>query len=174
MDIVTRKVYSSRHVQVDETQFPFQHISGSKALQQFTSSQSTSIPISLTFSLFPGSPCTLAYTPHHSSMPTFPTTSPIPPSPAITSRTSHQILTSFINIHHLTTTSKYGIFKPKAYVATKHLIPTHIPYDYVPSTYLQASKHPTRDKQRRKNSMPYLALALGHQFHFTLLKIGRL
>lgn len=163
MDIVTRKVYNSRHVQFDETQFPFQHISGSKALQQFTSSLSTFIPISLTFSLFLGSPCTHAHTPYHSSMPTFPTTSHIPPSPAITSPlTSHQIPTSSVNIHHFTTRSKSGIFKPKAYVTTKHPIPTHIPYDYIPSTYLQASKHPTGDKQCMKNSMPYLALALGH------------
>lgn len=37
--------------------------------------------------------------------------------------------------------SKSGIFKPKAFIATKHLIPQHLSKDYVPSTFLQASKH---------------------------------
>ncbi|TQD88149.1 hypothetical protein C1H46_026210 [Malus baccata] len=39
------------------------------------------------------------------------------------------------------TRSKSGIFKPKALAATKHPIPSHLVVDYVPSTYLQASKH---------------------------------
>ncbi|KAB2615045.1 hypothetical protein D8674_021633 [Pyrus ussuriensis x Pyrus communis] len=37
------------------------------------------------------------------------------------------------------TCSKAGIYKPKVYVATKHLLPLDI--DDVPTTYLQASKH---------------------------------
>ena len=39
------------------------------------------------------------------------------------------------------TRSKSGIFKPKAYTATKHPLPSHLDSDYVPSTYLQASKY---------------------------------
>ncbi|KAM1152961.1 hypothetical protein ACFX19_036116 [Malus domestica] len=40
------------------------------------------------------------------------------------------------------TRSKAGIFKPKVYAATKHPLPSGI--DFVPNTYLQASKHAHR------------------------------
>lgn len=36
------------------------------------------------------------------------------------------------------TRSKNGIFKPKAYAATKHLLPSYV--SFVPTTYNQASK----------------------------------
>ncbi|KAM1664382.1 hypothetical protein ACFXTN_039912 [Malus domestica] len=39
------------------------------------------------------------------------------------------------------TRSKSGIFKPKAYSATKHHLPSHISPDFLPTTYIQASKH---------------------------------
>ncbi|KAM1807477.1 hypothetical protein ACFX11_030478 [Malus domestica] len=39
------------------------------------------------------------------------------------------------------TRSKFGICKPKALTATKHPLPPHLAVDYVPKTYLQASKH---------------------------------
>ena len=40
------------------------------------------------------------------------------------------------------TRSKSGIFKPKALLATKHHLPSHLSVDFVPSTYHQASKYP--------------------------------
>ncbi|KAM1015210.1 hypothetical protein ACFX1T_044917 [Malus domestica] len=40
------------------------------------------------------------------------------------------------------TRSKSGIFKPKALTATKHPLPSHLSIDYLPATYLQASKYP--------------------------------
>lgn len=40
------------------------------------------------------------------------------------------------------TRSKSGIVKPKALNATKHPLPSHLAPDYIPTTYLQASKHP--------------------------------
>ena len=40
------------------------------------------------------------------------------------------------------TRSKSGIVKSKAYTATKHPLPPHLSQDYLPSTYLQASKYP--------------------------------
>ncbi|KAM1608415.1 hypothetical protein EV1_020385 [Malus domestica] len=43
------------------------------------------------------------------------------------------------NTHPMLTRSKAGIFKPKAFSATKHPLPSSL--DFVPSTYLQASKH---------------------------------
>lgn len=45
------------------------------------------------------------------------------------------------NSHPIRTRSKFGISKPKAFTATKHPIPQHLIKDYVPTTYLQASKH---------------------------------
>lgn len=46
---------------------------------------------------------------------------------------------SVANTHLMVTRSKAGIFKHKAYSATKHPLPDSI--DYVPTTYLQAGKY---------------------------------
>ena len=43
------------------------------------------------------------------------------------------------NTHPMITRSKAGIYKSRAYSATKHPLPVYP--DFVPSTYLQASKH---------------------------------
>ena len=39
------------------------------------------------------------------------------------------------------TRSKSGIYRPRALTATKHPLPSHLSPDYIPTTYLQASKH---------------------------------
>ncbi|KAM2264006.1 hypothetical protein ACFXTI_040222 [Malus domestica] len=63
------------------------------------------------------------------------TESPHPPSPQATP----VISLPPTNTHPMITRSKAGIFKPKVYAATKHPIPSDL--DFVPNTYLQASKH---------------------------------
>ncbi|TQD69848.1 hypothetical protein C1H46_044618 [Malus baccata] len=40
------------------------------------------------------------------------------------------------------TRSKSGIFKPKAFTATKHPLPSNLNTEFVPTTYIQASKYP--------------------------------
>ena len=49
------------------------------------------------------------------------------------------VSSTIVKIHLMITLSKVGIFKPKAFSATKHPLPSSI--EFVPSTYLQASKH---------------------------------
>lgn len=53
------------------------------------------------------------------------------------------------------TRSKSRIFKPKALDATKHLIPSHLSIDYVPTTYLQAFRqsHWSQAMQEELNAL---------------------
>lgn len=61
-----------------------------------------------------------------------------PNSPSIIS--SNPSSSSLVhNINPMVTRSKNGIFKLKAYTATKHPLPYSV--DFVPTTYIQASKH---------------------------------
>ncbi|KAM1161918.1 hypothetical protein ACFX13_001069 [Malus domestica] len=114
LDIATARVYISRHVQFDENSFPF--------TTKTSSFSSSTLPISPTFDLhFPISTLTFAPTCSppinpitHASSPTAPVSqvpiqSPSPPPPL----PSH-------NTHPMVTRSKNGIFKPRAYNATKH------------------------------------------------------
>ncbi|KAB2629424.1 hypothetical protein D8674_034219 [Pyrus ussuriensis x Pyrus communis] len=68
-----------------------------------------------------------------------PPTGAPPPGSSVVSPSAPGPLPVSDNAHPMVTRSKAGIYKPKAYAATKHPLP--VPLDFVPSTYLQASKH---------------------------------
>ena len=158
LDPLTSRLYISRHVLFNESNFPFHKpheltVSNS----QLQHSQHPQYPI---FTL----PFPLPCTPHLYSTPS-PSLLPAPSSPPISSSSIPTVLDSPIqptytpplsnspisptllipppplpstNAHSMITRSKAGIFKPKALAATKHLIDT---LNFVPTTFLQASKH---------------------------------
>ncbi|KAM1024520.1 hypothetical protein ACFX2C_037789 [Malus domestica] len=135
----TNRLYISRHVLFDESTFPF-HTLHSSPSQPVSSSPlySPSIPSSLTFHSVSTPPTPSA--PSTTPIPTFAASSNLlQPSAASPNPCSQPTVP--INTHQMQTRSKSGIFKPKALAATKHPIPSHLVVDYVPSTYLQASKH---------------------------------
>lgn len=79
--------------------------------------------------------------------------------------------TSHINIHLMQTRSKSGIFKHTALTATKHPIHPHFVVDYVPTTYLQASKHSHWHTTMQKKFNALLKLVLGLLYLHPLLTI---
>lgn len=156
LDPSTNRLYISRYVTFDESIFPY---------QTFPTTTSASLPIpspspspSHSFSLtIPVShPLPLATAPllssptssnSHSSSHTLSISPPHPspqsplPTPSINTNASAQHL----NLHHMVTRSKAGIFKPKVFTATKHPLPVSTDslttFPATPSTYLQASKN---------------------------------
>ncbi|KAM1411727.1 hypothetical protein ACFXTH_024342 [Malus domestica] len=138
LDPQTGRIYISRHVQFDESTYPFHTISPpAAAIQDSTSSSSMdlhfSIPVSRLSSTSPSSGSIIeASLPHPSSDPPGAVS-----HPASSSSSSSQVPPS--NFHPMVTRSKAGIYKPKVFAATKHPLPLDI--DVVPTTYLQASKH---------------------------------
>ncbi|KAM1941804.1 hypothetical protein ACFX13_029341 [Malus domestica] len=142
LDIQTQRIYISRHVLFNEGHFPFhdaQHIQPSSMPQ---GSDSPSPPFTLPFPISSHAPASSTASPVPSSspvssMPSSSQPSPPPSSLHLPSRSSSQphIPT---NSHPMLTRSKVGIFKPKALSATKHPIAME---NFVPTTYLQASKH---------------------------------
>lgn len=155
LDPLTNRVYISIHVYFDEDSFPFHSTTLLKLSPSIPTSNSSSF--SLTFPhLYPTSkhhfstqpfPASLPQSSSHSTTPESAINPPIDPSPASVSQPEpiptplppSQLVTS---THPMQTRSKSGIFKPKAYTATKHPLPSHLHTEYVPSTYLQASKYP--------------------------------
>ncbi|KAM2925447.1 hypothetical protein FF1_042962 [Malus domestica] len=161
-DPIDNRVYISRHVLFHEDAYPFQslplHYSRSA-----TASPDSSSSMDLYFSKFtqpahPGAATSSSSSPrslsspgasHPASMPASPAVSPTanpdvsPPaslsaSPDVSPPVPRPLPIS-VNVHPMITRSKAGIYKPKAYAATKHPLP--VPLDFVPSTYLQASKY---------------------------------
>ncbi|KAM2169392.1 hypothetical protein ACFX1Q_038704 [Malus domestica] len=129
LDPATHRVYISRHVLFNESSFPFHHFSPiTPSASSLPPGPTSPIPSTLTFT-FPIS---------SSSSPT--TTLPRSPStsPSIFSHNNSPPIHS----SPMQTRSKSGIFKPKALTTTKHLLPSHLSVDYIPKTYLQASKYP--------------------------------
>ncbi|KAM1069966.1 hypothetical protein ACFX15_001756 [Malus domestica] len=153
LDPVTNRLYISRHVQFDEATYPFK----SSPTIPVMSSASVSAPMDLQFSVpqRPGaSPGSLGPDLHSTSecLPSSPHNvhpqGSIPPTAASrtdslsTASVSSPAPTTSLpppNTHPMITRSKAGIFKPKVYAATKHPLPSDL--DYIPTTYLQASKH---------------------------------
>ncbi|KAM1301045.1 hypothetical protein ACFX2H_012130 [Malus domestica] len=128
LDSVTGRLYISQHVLFDESTFPYYDLSASSTSSPLTpTSPSSAFPSSLTFtSLTPTSPSS-----HFSGTSSSPHPTAPPPPPH-----------SSINNHPMQTRSKSGIYKPKAFTATNHPLLSHLSLDYIPTTYLQASKHP--------------------------------
>ncbi|KAM2075508.1 hypothetical protein ACFX1T_038387 [Malus domestica] len=144
LDIQTQCPYISRHVLFNEGHFPFhdaQNLLPSSMSQGLNSSSSTFI---LPFPISSHGPAPSAASPVSPSSPVSSLSSsfqPSPPPPSLhlssssSSPTPSNIPT---NSHLMITRSKAGIFKPKALSATKHPIAMD---NFVPTTYLQASKH---------------------------------
>ncbi|KAM1666352.1 hypothetical protein ACFX14_045629 [Malus domestica] len=132
LDPTTQRIYISRHVQFNENRFPF--LSSSSVVVS-PGSPSPHSPFDLHFSI-PQRPSpvqsTVPSTEHVSSSPS----SSNSVSPSAAPPVSHSTAP---NTHPMLTRSKAGIFKPKAYSATKHPLPVDV--DFVPSIYLQASKY---------------------------------
>ncbi|KAM1171421.1 hypothetical protein ACFX2G_022146 [Malus domestica] len=152
LDLQSQRLYISRHVMFNEEHFPFHdaHHLSSSSLPQSTAS--TSSPhFTLPFPFF-------QHTPASSSLSSSPlvhpelslplSSSPVPSSSSSSSSNASLPLPSHpsssvqpsipSNSHPMLTRSKAGIFKPKALSATKHPIDIDT---FVPTTYLQASKH---------------------------------
>ncbi|KAM1206793.1 hypothetical protein ACFX2G_007517 [Malus domestica] len=145
LDPLTSRLYISRLVLFNESTFPF-HTPYEFLVPPSLMSHSQPLPPS-TFTLPFTLPCTSS--PSSSSFPTVPVSpvspifsyqvspsptmqdSPIPPPPPPLPPPS-------TNTHSMITRSKAGIFKPKALASTKHPINS---LNFVPTTFLQASKH---------------------------------
>ncbi|KAM2607610.1 hypothetical protein TB2_036145 [Malus domestica] len=142
LDVATKKLYISRHVIFHEHVFPFQHSSTSPSPTVPTPSPlfSPSIPSTLTFTTRSSSPTSSVPSPSisHPLPDSTSISPPLPPNPLPPPPLSQPL--SAPNAHPMQTRSKSGISKPKAYTATKHPIPPHLTQDFIPSTYLQASK----------------------------------
>ncbi|KAM1633571.1 hypothetical protein ACFXTN_010610 [Malus domestica] len=139
LNVVTRRIYISHHVLFDELHFPFHHIPNSPSLSPPLSTCPNPIPTSLTFTN--PIPTSLSHSLSSSSSNHNPAPSPSPPSsPSLPPQVPHPSSPP-INNHPMQTRSKSGIHKPKAYTATKHPLPSSLSLDYIPHTYLQASKH---------------------------------
>lgn len=140
LDLTTHRIYISRHVLFYELRFPY-HSLYSSLSQHITSTVSPSTtPSSLTFHHFPSNPAPISnlntsipLTSASSSSHIF-TLDFVPTSnPATISPSSSQTHLP-VNNHPMQTQSKSGIFKPKALIATKHHLPSHLTIDYVPKT----------------------------------------
>lgn len=140
----THRLYILRHVLFDELTFPFQTLQSPLSSSINSPLSHSPIPTSLTFHTLPSNSI-----PSPVPSNTVSTSASIPSSDsslfssmstsAIYSPSSQASLP--INIHPMQTRSKSGIFKPKALTATKHHILSYLAVDYIPTTYLQASKH---------------------------------
>ncbi|CAL9026369.1 unnamed protein product, partial [Prunus brigantina] len=132
---LTDRVYISRHVLFDEKSFPFtaKSASPSDSIPPLSPVIDLQFPIPNSHSVLPSSPSIhpSSHTPNTSE-----SVSPHNFSP-LQSHSSSPSLPGQ-NIHPMVTRSKNGIFKPKAYTATKHPLSSSL--DYVPTTYHQASK----------------------------------
>ncbi|KAM2657198.1 hypothetical protein EV1_012593 [Malus domestica] len=140
LDVVTKRIYISRHVLFNELHFPFHHIPSSSSLSPLLSTCPNPIPTSLTFT----TPIITSLSPSTSSSSSTPNPGPstsLPSSPSLPPQVPSPP-SSPVNNHPMQTRSKSGIYKPKAYTATKHPLPSSLSLDYIPNTYLQASKHP--------------------------------
>ena len=156
LDLSSHKIYVSRHMVFDESSFPcHKKVSAAPSSMPLShASLSHTIPTQLTFTTHQvhpeHSPVTTQFQPSHVTHPNNSPSSPISPSP-LPNLSSVDLSSSSIpspspnpalNTHPMQIRSKSGIYKPKAFAATKHLLPTHISPYFVPTTYLQASKHP--------------------------------
>ncbi|KAM1130278.1 hypothetical protein ACFX13_045779 [Malus domestica] len=149
LDISTKRLYISKHVLLNESSFPFHHILPLKPATNSPSSSGSSIPSTLTFT-FHSSPTTSPITSSihlstshlPSSLHSAPFITHLPSPPVAVSEPITTNPTQPINTHSMQTRSKSGIFKPKTLTATKHPLPSHLSVDYLPATYLQASKYP--------------------------------
>ncbi|KAM1086604.1 hypothetical protein ACFX2B_012093 [Malus domestica] len=163
LDPFTNRVYVSRHVYFDETTFPFHNPSLVSQLPSCASSSVNPSSFSLTFpNLYSSSPLTPSIT--RSQSLTSPPVFQPPPSVSPTEFASESVSvpapvsvpnivpvpdivpvpppTLPVSTHPMQTRSKSGIFKPKAFTATKHPIPSNLNTEFVPTTYIQASKYP--------------------------------
>ncbi|BBN68591.1 hypothetical protein Prudu_489S000400 [Prunus dulcis] len=135
LDMLTDRVYISRHVLFDEKSFPFtaKSASPSDSIPTLSPVIDLQFPIPNSHSVLPSSPSIhpSSHTPNTSEF-----VSPHNFSPLQSHSSSHSLPGQ--NIHPMVTRSKNGIFKPKAYTATKHPLSSSL--DYVPTTYHQASK----------------------------------
>ncbi|KAM1674306.1 hypothetical protein ACFX15_039401 [Malus domestica] len=152
LDPFTNRVYLSRHVHFDEQTFPFHDPYLFKSSPLNTTKVYS--PFSLTF------PNVFSFTPPHSPIPPpIPSshTQPAPlsshasftaPSSPSSSHSSHLQVPEphpvplVSSVHLMQTRSKSGIYKPKAFTVAKHHVPSHLDNDFIPTTYIQASKHP--------------------------------
>ena len=132
-------IYISRHVLFDEGTYPFHKYTKLSSVPNASTSLPSvdlqfSVPhfatpdglaLNLPLSSHIGSPSvsSLSTSPHH----------PISSNPTTSSSISAPII-SVVNTHPMVTRSKAGIYKPKAYSATKHPLPINL--EYVPTTYL--------------------------------------
>ena len=171
LDPSTGKIYTSRHVQFDETNFPYQVItSTSTPPPQFpvfrdpytpptpasTSPLSPTISSNSTPATLPSSTVTPPSNPSNTATHTFSRDAHIPsqpppsntiipnhPPPSKPKRTRPPPLPSS---HDMLTRSKTGHSKPKALLATKHPLPAattpFVSLPPTPTTYTQASKSP--------------------------------
>ncbi|XP_070672688.1 retrovirus-related Pol polyprotein from transposon RE1 isoform X1 [Malus domestica] len=156
LDPITSRIYISRHVVFDEHSYPFQSLQISSSSSGSSSSTSSSFldlhfhkhfsssPNASTSSAPRCSSAPTSITTQHSSSHQTVDTSPncsssvsISDSSLLPLQPSHLPISA--NTHPMITRSKAGIFKTRAYAATKHPLPVDL--DFVPSTYLQASKH---------------------------------
>lgn len=147
LDLQTHRVYISRHVVFDETTYPFHD-----AAQQSTKFSVANSPLPASLDLQFSIP-QFKDNLQHNSAPTTSSTScdvhsesliesfPVPTTSESVTDITTAPATSPIsrNILPMIIRSKAGIHKPKAYSAKKHPLST-TPDDYVPNTYLQASK----------------------------------
>ncbi|KAM2558058.1 hypothetical protein TB2_015106 [Malus domestica] len=168
LDPFTNRVYLSRHVHFDEHTFPFHdpHLlksSTSHTLEPYS-------PFPLTFpNLYSPNSFTSRVPPPISSSPTQPApvtqheqvtqpehvhspapcpaplqppsppSSPLPPSHSL--HPAPPPVPPISSVHPMQTRSKSGIYKPKALTATTHPLHSHFDSEFIPTTYLQASKH---------------------------------
>lgn len=148
LDLETNRIYVSRHVTFDEDTFPFKDVSSVPSSVDQSLSPSSSINLHFSIPPSPPSVPVLLSTPlSSSSQPAVPPHSISPPASVPThhpvspnhSELSHPPVPPPVsNVHPMVTRSKNGIHKPKAFTATKHPLPSST--DYIPNTYLQASK----------------------------------
>ena len=158
LDPLTNRIYISRHVVFDESTYPFQSLqppcfspnpsspASSSSLDLYFDKYIPHLSTSSAPSIPNASASALPLSQNPSSNPSFsqPISVPVSSSSDFVSESSTLPLSQSnhpVNSHPMITRSKAGIYKtkPTAYVATKHPLPVDI--DYVPSTYLQASKH---------------------------------
>jgi len=146
LDLNSHKIHISRHVVFDESSFPYHRpvSAAPSSLPLSSTSLSPTIPTQLTFTTnldHPASPLsssTLSPSSVFSPSPLLNSSPMNLPSSSLSSPSPNPV----INTHPMQTRSKSGIYKHKAFTATKHPLPPHLSPDFVPTTYLQASKHP--------------------------------
>lgn len=136
----------------NECTFPFHQIPHSSPTSQPHSPITPSaIPSTLTFTSIPSTPTiptlTVACSPTYQHVSQHapqsnPTPLPIPQlDPLPSDHSSSDLFPQPLNIHPMQTRSKSSISKLKAPIATTHPLPSHLSSDYIPTTYIQASKH---------------------------------